>query len=493
VPQVLMVASEAAPFAKSGGLGDVLGSLPPALARAGVDVAVALPRYGFIPAAGLQRVRENLWIPLGPNTWPVEIYAAVEGGVPFFLIDCPPLYGRPGLYGEHGTDYPDNHIRFGLLCRAALEVVRHLFRPRVLHCHDWQAALIPAWLRYPLALDPTFLGIRTALTIHNLGYQGRFGREAMPETGLDESTVPVDVVTHRGDLNFLKAGIELADALTTVSPTYAREIQTPEFGCGLDELLRRRSADLTGILNGVDYSRWSPETDPYIATNYSAEDLSGKRDCKADLLAEFGLPAAAIDTPLIGVVSRFTSQKGFDLVAEAAAELASLDLLLAALGTGEPRYEKMFRELQQSYPGKVAVRIAYDEALAHKIEAGADMFLMPSRYEPCGLNQIYSLRYGTIPIVRLTGGLADTVEDGETGFGFHDYSAAALLEAVRRALEVWRDPRRWRRMMFRAMKKDFSWAASARRYAALYERLLEDSIGAAGELTSPAGVVENDR
>ena len=490
--QVLMVTSEATPFAKTGGLGDVLGSLPPALARAGVDVAVVLPRYGFIPAAGLQRVVESLSVPLGPNTWPVEIYAAVERGVPFFFIDCPPLYGRPGIYGEDGAGYPDNHIRFGLLCRAALEVVRRLFRPRILHCHDWQAALVPAWLRYPLALDPTFIGMRTVLTIHNLGYQGRFPPEAIPETGLGETTVPPDVLTHRGDLNFLKTGIELAGALTTVSPTYAREIQTPEFGCGLDELLCRRSADLTGILNGVDYYLWSPETDRYIATNYSAEDLSGKRDCKADLLAEFGLPASLLDTPLIGIVSRFTSQKGFDLIDAAAGELAALELALVALGAGEPRYEEMFRRLQQTYPEKIAVRIAYDEALAHKIEAGADMFLMPSRYEPCGLNQIYSLRYGTIPIVRATGGLADTVDE-ETGFRFTDYAPEALLDAVRRALEAWRDQRRWRRMMFRAMKKDFSWDASARQYTALYNRLLEPSAAGAGELTSSGGVVENDR
>lgn len=466
-----MVASEAAPFAKSGGLGDVLGALPAALVEQGATVAVALPRYGWIPLGGLVRVYENLPVWLGTRCWRTGIYTVTERGVPFLLVDCPELYDRPGLYGDGGADYPDNAVRFAVLARAGLEIVRRIFRPQVVHCHDWQAALVGPYMRHALALDPTFLGLKLMLTIHNLGYQGLFGREVLPAIGLDDSLFRADALEFHGQVNFLKGGIVFADAITTVSRGYAREIQTPEHGFGLHDLLRARAAVLTGILNGADYSQWNPETDPLIAANYSAADLSGKRICKRALLAECGWPEND-ERPVIGMVTRLAAQKGLDLVEAAAPDLVREDLHLVVLGTGDPHYEERLRRLAAEYPEKVWVRIAYDDRLAHQIEAGADMFLMPSRYEPCGLNQIYSLKYGTVPIVRATGGLDDTIDE-TTGFKFSDYTPEALLGAVRQALAAYYDRAEWQAMMLRGMAKDYSWAASAREYVALYQRLTQ--------------------
>jgi starch synthase len=471
VSRILMVASEAAPLAKTGGLADVLGSLPRALRDRGEEVAVVLPRYGGIGLDGTRRVFNDLRIWFGPACWRADLLSRESGGVPVYLVDCPALYDRETLYGPGGVDYPDNHVRFAVLCRAALAVARWLFRPDIVHGHDWQAALAPVLVRHQFSGDPTFYGMRTLLTIHNLGYHGLFPREILPEIGLDETLFTSGVVESWGRVGLLKAGILTADHLSTVSPTYAREIQTPEYGFGLDPLLRARAGVLTGILNGVDYAEWSPESDAHIAARYSSRDLSGKAACKRDLLAEFGLSADELRRPVVGIVSRFTSQKGFDLIAEVAREIAGLELTLVALGTGDPAYEEMFRDLAAAHPGRVAVRIAYDDRLAHKIEAGADMFLMPSRYEPCGLNQIYSLRYGTVPIVRATGGLDDTIDES-TGFKFREPSGAALLEAIGRALERWRDQAAWRAMMLAGMARDFSWAASAAEYSALYGRML---------------------
>lgn len=464
-----MVASEAVPFAKSGGLGDVLGALPPALAARGDTVAVVLPRYGWIPLGGLMRAYENLPVWLGTRCWRTDIYAATERSVPFLMVDCPELYDREELYGTGGTDYPDNAVRFAVLSRAALEIARWIFRPQVIHCHDWQAALVAPYMRHTLALDPTFFGMKIVLTIHNLGYQGRFGPEALPATGLDGSLYRPDALEFHGDVSFLKGGMVFADAITTVSRGYAREIQTPEYGFGLDGLLRARAGVLTGILNGADYSHWDPETDELIAANYSVADLSGKRECRRDLLRECGFPEGA-ERPVIGMVTRLAAQKGLDLVEETAEDLVREDLYLVVLGSGEPHYEERLQRLAAEHPDNVWVRIAYDNALAHKIEAGADMFLMPSHYEPCGLNQIYSLRYGTVPIVRATGGLDDTIDE-TTGFKFDDYTAGALLGAVRKALAAYRDKAGWRAMMVRGMGKDYSWAASAREYSELYRRV----------------------
>jgi starch synthase len=469
VSRVLMVSSEAAPFAKTGGLADVVGSLPAALQPLGHEVAVVIPRYGSISLKTARRLHD-LSIFLGPARFDISIYQAAAA-YPVYLVDCPILFERPGLYGESGADYPDNHIRFAVFCRAAMAVARAVFRTDIFHCHDWQSGLVPAYLRTASATDPTFLGCKTLFTIHNLGYQGLFPRTALAEVALDPSVYRPDGMEFFGRISYIKGGIAFADALSTVSPTYAREIQTPEYGFGLDGALRVRTADLSGILNGVDYNEWNPETDALIPAHYSADDLSGKRTCKRHLLQEFGLPAEAMERPLLGIVARFTPQKGMDILEKVAGRIVAEDVYLVALGTGDPEYEAFFRGTMAEHPGRIAARIGFDNGLAHRIEAGCDMFLMPSRYEPCGLNQIYSLRYGTVPVVRATGGLDDTIEDG-TGFKFAEYSGEALLEAVRAAAQVFGDPESWRQMMRRGMAKDFSWNVSAAAYSALYQRLL---------------------
>ena len=465
-----MVSSEAQPYAKTGGLADVVGALPSALKEAGDEVAVVVPRYGSIDLKRARRVYDGIAIYLGPTRHDVAIYQALAD-FPYYLVDCPPLFDRKGLYGEAGMDYPDNHIRFAVFARAALAVARVLFRTEIFHCHDWQSGLVPALLRSSFATDPTFLGAKTLFTIHNLGYQGLFPKTAMAEAALDADLFRPDGLEFFGQISYIKGGIAFADALSTVSPTYAREIQTPEYGFGLDGALRARTGVLTGILNGVDYQQWSPEIDTFIPAHYSAEYLAGKRVCKQHLLEEFGLPQAAMDRPLIGIVSRFTRQKGTDLLAEIAGQIVADDLYMVALGSGEPEYEAFFRQMAAAHPGRIALRIGFDNGLAHRIEAGSDMFVMPSRYEPCGLNQIYSLKYGTVPVVRATGGLDDTIEDG-TGFKFWDYSGQAFLGAVRAAAAAFSNPETWQETMRRGMRKDFSWKASATLYSALYRRLL---------------------
>lgn len=465
-----MVASEAAPLAKTGGLADVAGALPSVLQGCGDDVAVVIPRYESIDLQGARRVWDPLPVFLGPARYDAAIYQAPEE-YPLYLVDCPALYERKGFYGEAGVDYPDNHIRFAVFARAACAVARYLFPTEIFHCHDWQAGLVPAYLRTTLASDPTFLGVKTLFTIHNLGYQGLFPQTALAEAALDPSLYRPDGLEFFGRVSYIKGGISFADALNTVSPTYAREIQTPEFGFGLDGALRARAGVLSGILNGVDYREWNPETDAFLPARYSAANLAGKRICKEQLLAEFGLPAGAAEVPLIGIVSRLTRQKGADLIAEVAGEIVTAGFCLVALGNGEPEYEDFFRRMAAEYPDRIAVRIGFDNALAHRIEAGADLFLMPSRYEPCGLNQIYSLRYGTVPVVRATGGLDDTIEDG-TGFKFAEYTGQALAAALREAGRVFAGEAEWRAMMLRGMRKDFSWTRSAAAYSALYRQLL---------------------
>lgn len=465
-----MVSSEAAPLAKTGGLADVVGALPNALRSCGDEAAVVIPRYGTIDLKGCRRVYDTPPVFLGPARFDTSIYQA-PAEFPLYLVDCPKLYDRKGFYGEDGLDYPDNHIRFAVFARAALSVARFLFRTEIFHCHDWQSGLVPAFLRTTLATDPTFFGVKTLFTIHNLGYQGLFPRIALAEAGLDTSVYRPDGMEFFGRVSYLKGGIAFADWLSTVSPTYAREIQTPEYGFGLDGALRARSGQLTGILNGVDYREWSPENDTFIPARYSAADLSGKQTCKEELLAEFGLPPEAIDRPLLGIVSRFTRQKGADLLVETAARIVAEDVYLVALGTGDPEYEDFFQAMATGFPGRIAVRIGFDNGLAHRIEAGADIFLMPSHYEPCGLNQIYSLHYGTVPVVRATGGLDDTIDDS-TGFKFVDYSGEAFLSAVRQAIAAWSDREQWRAMMELGMARDFSWQQSAKAYSELFRQLL---------------------
>jgi starch synthase len=470
VSRVLMVASEAAPLAKTGGLADVLGALPAALQSVGDQAAVVIPRYGAIDLKGCRRVWENAPVFLGPARFDIVIYLAPEE-FPLYLVDCPPLFDRGGIYGEAGLDYPDNHIRFAVFSRAALTVARFLFRTEVFHCHDWQAGLVPVFLKSQFSTDPTFLGTKTLFTIHNLGYQGLFPKTALAEVALDPKVFTPAGLEFFGQVSYLKGGITFADAINTVSPTYAREIQTPEYGFGLDGVLRDRADVLSGILNGVDYREWSPENDPLVPARYSAADLKGKRICKEQLLEECGFPPEAIGAPLIGVVSRFTRQKGTDLIAAVAGDLVAEGMYLVAQGSGEPEYEEFFARMAAQYPGRIAVNFGYDNARAHRIEAGADLFLMPSQYEPCGLNQMYSLRYGTVPVVRATGGLNDTIEEA-TGFKFGEYSGQALLAAIRRAGQAWSDRAGWEALMRRGMEQDFSWGRSAAAYSALYRKLL---------------------
>jgi starch synthase len=472
------------PFAKTGGLADVVGALPPELAKLGHRVSVFLPLYKtvrpFLPEEMSFAVR-SVTIPFPSyNRFAGIVDGGVRDGVQYYFVDCPELFDRDGLYGpKTGVgDFWDNAERFGLFCRAVIEASKILGVPEIFHVHDWQAALIPILLRSVYYFDPAFRSTAVVLTIHNAGYQGWFPPSSIPLLLLPWDLFTFEKVEQNDTFNWLKGGLIYSDYLTTVSPTYASEIQTPEFGEGLQSILERRHWDLRGILNGVDYAHWDPAHDPKLAAHYTAKDLSGKAECRKDLLHAFGLENVKDTTPVIGIVSRFATQKGFDFVATIADQLMNRDLVLAVLGSGEPFYENFFRNLAYTHPGQVAVQVKYDDALAHKIEAGSDMFLMPSRYEPCGLNQIYSLKYGTVPIVRATGGLEDTVAEWDaaaetgTGFKFYGYNAWDLLGAIDRALAAFKEKESWQTLMRNGMAKDYAWEHPAREYQGVYEEVL---------------------
>jgi starch synthase len=472
--RILFVASEGLPFSKTGGLADVVEALPKALLAQGHDVAVVLPRYRNTPIKNI--IIKSLTIPMGTTLrFPAISDGARPGGVQYFFIDDPEYFDRDQLYGVAGRDYPDNAERFAEFARGAIELAKQLWLPDVVHCHDWQTALVPVLLRTAYAPDPQLSAVPVVFTIHNMGYHGLFPREVLGRIGLPDSLFRMNALEFFGHVNYLKGGLVFSDYLTTVSRKYAEEIQTTEYGHGLDGVMRTRADHLVGILNGVDYSIWNPEVDSLIAARYSAKDLAGKEVCKRDLLVEFQLPEENVARPVIGIVSRFADQKGFDLLAQVADALMEEDIAIVALGAGEAKHESMFRELAQQFPERLAVKIAYDNTLAHKIEAGADIFLMPSRYEPCGLNQIYSLRYGTVPVVRATGGLDDTIEPFDpangsgTGFKFSEYTGTALLAALHEALAAYGDKAAWRRLQANGMAKDFSWNTSAREYGRLYD------------------------
>ena len=452
----------------------MLEALPKALAALGHEVAVVLPRYAGVHASSV--VMPSLTIPLGGRLrFPAIADGTIVNGVRYFFVDDPAYFDRDGIYGNSAGDFPDNAERYSEFCRATLEIAKLVWPPDVIHCHDWQTALVPVLLRSAYSDDRLLKNIPVVLTVHNLGYQGHF-----PASVLASASIPTEVyhpagIEFFGIVNLLKGGLVYSDYLTTVSKKYAQEIQTPEFGYALDGVVRNRADRLVGILNGVDYTAWNPSTDKFIAAKFSPKDLAGKQTCKKELLEIFGLSSEHMSRPLLGIVSRFADQKGFDLIASIANELMDEDLVLTVLGTGERRYEELFEALANNFPGRVGLRIGYDNELAHKIEAGADMFLMPSRYEPCGLNQIYSLKYGTVPIVRATGGLDDTiesfdVEDGTgNGFKFEKYSGAAFLDAIRQALHLFTDERIWKRIQLNGMNKDFSWKRPAAEYAKLYK------------------------
>jgi len=475
---IAFVASECVPFSKTGGLADVVGALPRALAAAGHEISVFVPRYRLTRISEERTVVQSITIPFDDRYRFCSVLSgAGYPGVRFFFIDYPPYFDRDGLYGTASGDFPDNAERFALFCRAVLEASKILGVPDIFHCHDWQSALVPVLLRTQYLEDPAFRECGTVFTIHNIGYQGLFPAEILPLLTLPWDLFTITKMEFFGNVNFLKGALAYADLITTVSRKYAQEIQTTEFGFGLDGVLKERAQTVIGILNGVDYEEWNPETDRFIAAHYSADDLSGKRECKQDLLASFGLGNADPNLPVIGIVSRFAAQKGFDLIGQIVDRLALEDVLLTVLGSGDKLYEEMFLRLCRRVPNKIAVRIAYDNALAHKIEAGADMFILPSRYEPCGLSQIYSLKYGTVPIVRATGGLDDTIDPWDprtkkgTGFKFQEYTGEALLRTIHQALQLYRDQGSWQKLMRNGMSKDFSWRVSAREYVRSYERV----------------------
>jgi starch synthase len=475
--KILFVASEGLPFSKTGGLADVIEALPKALVAQGHEVAVVLPRYRGTKATTV--VIPSLTIPLSLRLrFPAILDGTQISGVRYFFVDDPTYFDRDGLYGDSGGDFPDNPERYSEFCRAAIEIVKQVWPADVIHCHDWQTALVPVLLRTSYGDDASVKDIPVVFTIHNMGYHGLFGREVLERAGLSSVLFSPAALEFFGKVNLLKAGLVFSDYLTTVSKTYAKEIQTPEFGYGLEGVVRNRADRLVGIVNGVDYSAWNPEKDRLIAMKYSAKDLSGKHVCKQAVLELFGIAPEHAARPLIGIVSRFVDQKGFDLIAEKAHDLMREELSLVVLGTGDRKYEELFQALASTFPGRVGVKITYDNEIAHKIEAGADMFLMPSRYEPCGLNQIYSLKYGTVPIVRATGGLEDTVETFDlehgtgTGFKFAEYSGDAMMYAIRQALHHCTDERIWKRIQLNGMAKDFSWKAPAAEYAKVYEAAL---------------------
>ncbi|MEW6412411.1 MAG: glycogen synthase GlgA [Candidatus Zixiibacteriota bacterium] len=482
--KILVVASEAVPFAKTGGLGDVVGALPRALARVGHHVKVFIPRYKTL-SLGYYQTRLLDWnsaVEIDSRKLPLSIECVRERKSPLehYFVRNDSLFSRSQFYVDDrtGADYPDNDDRFIFFTRAVLNTVKHLdWRPDVIHVHDWQAALIPAYLRLMLQDEPFFTGVKTVLTIHNLAFQGTFEADRFKSIGLPESHFyPTGPFEFYGKSNFLKAGIIYADKITTVSRRYAEEIQSSEMGCGLDGVLRQRSDDLIGIVNGVDYSVWSPSRDKKIPYTYYPANLSGKRMNKVELLNRLGLPVRD-GTPLIGIISRLSDQKGFDLIAEIAAAIFSMDVQMVVLGSGDAKYHELFESLEKQYPDRVKACLKFDDDLAHWIEAGADMFLMPSRFEPCGLNQMYSLKYGTVPIVREVGGLADTVQnyDASTsegnGFVFKDYSSGQLLATIKRATETYRRKRVWTKIMKAGMQLDYSWDNVAGKYIELFTKL----------------------
>ncbi len=479
--RICLVSSEIAPLAKTGGLADVSSALATYLHEAGHDVRVLVPRYARIDRAGLDIVPVAGLTDLSLRVGAQQIDFAIDQttlpgtDMPLYLLRCAQLYGRDSIY----TQDADEHVRFIVLSRAALEMCQQMgFAPDIMSCHDWQTALLPLYLQTTYAWDRLFAATQSVLTIHNIGYQGMFPAYVLDQLGLQGAEHHL----HQDDLkdgvvNFLKTGVLYANLITTVSPTYAREILGDDYGMGLNDLLRQRVQSVVGILNGVDYREWDPATDKFLPSNYSPDDMSGKRVCKERLLAEFGLHND-LDRPLIGIVSRLVHQKGIDLIGEVVPRLlGSHDFSLAVLGNGEHRYEALFEEMQRRFPGRVCYYRGYNNELAHWIEAGSDMFLMPSRYEPSGLNQMYSLKYGTVPIVRETGGLADSVQQIDaasgtgTGIVFRDYNEKGLEWAIDRALTLYRDKALWRRVIANGMAQNFSWQQQGAIYVELFRKL----------------------
>jgi starch synthase len=494
--KILLASSEVAPLVKTGGLGDVAGALPKALARLGHEVAIVMPFYGQIDREALTPVRvlPEVIVDLPAGRRALAVWRATLPGsesanpVLVYLIEDPALFERPHLYMmDGGREYPDNPLRFAYFCMAALWALRGIgWLPDLIHCNDWQTALIPLYLAHHPILreDLEMANIPVLFSIHNLAYQGLYPEEVLDQVGLPRAAFHDRELEFYGQLNLLKGALTRSRWLSTVSRTYAREIQTPEHGCGLEGVLAGRESRLSGILNGIDTESWNPETDPALAAPYSRNKLKGKAACKAALQKRFGL-AVKSGVPLMGMVSRLADQKGLDLLAEVLPGLLKGDVQFVLLGTGDPAYHEFFEKLAAEYPGKAGVELGFDDPLARRIEAGCDLFLMPSRYEPCGLNQMYSLRYGTVPVVRRTGGLADSIinatpsvlESGTaTGFVFTEYGAKALDGAIRRAIRLFKsDPAAWKKLVQTGMTQDFSWQHAAGEYERLYMKIAKTS------------------
>jgi starch synthase len=479
--KILFASSEVAPFAKTGGLADVSASLPSALANLGHRVVIVMPLYRTIKQGGfdLTPFENPLEVPFNKEILKEKIFFTQKEKNPAVcFIQQDNFFDREALYATPEGEYPDNAERFIFFSRGILQAAKTIdFQPDIIHCNDWQTGLVSAYLKSLYKTDPLFLKTRVIFTIHNLAYQGLFSKEYMRTSELPSEFFSMDGIEYYNKMNFMKAGIVFADFITTVSEKYAHEIRTSEFGYGLEGVLENRQANLIGVLNGVDYSLWSPDSDPHIVANYHLKDLSGKRECKKDLMDVFQLSGSG-EWPVIGMISRLADQKGFDILAEALDELMKRNLFLVILGKGDKKYEKQFSKIAEIHKGRVGVKIAFDNALAHKIEAGSDMFLMPSKYEPCGLNQMYSLKYGTIPIVRATGGLDDTISEfnPETaegnGFKFSAYSASDLAKTIKRALYMYRNKLLWKKLVVNAMNEDFSWHKSAKKYEQIYRNAL---------------------
>jgi starch synthase len=450
--KILLAASEVVPFAKTGGLADVAGALPLALEDLGQEVIIALPGYKAI-----KKLKNGI------------SYSSIGRDIKVYFIKNDKYFDRDGLYGDKTGDFKDNLERFSYYCRKTLELLKEInFKPDIIHVHDWQAALIPVYLKTLYADDDFYRNIKTILTIHNIGYQGLFPREEFPKLGLDWSLFNIEGFEFYGKVNILKAGIEFCDYINTVSPTYSKEIQTKEFGFGLEGVLNKRRDVVFGILNGLDYSIWNPPEDKFIAKNYSLENIKDKREDKQDLQRFCNLPVKA-DVPLFGIVSRLAEQKGFDILATGIDSICKMDLQLVILGTGDLKYHLILEDMVKKYPKVISLHLRFDDPLAHKIYAGSDIFLMPSRYEPCGLGQMISLKYGTIPLVFKTGGLADTVSE-KNGFVFSRYSKDDLLKIIKNATAAFKNKNKWDTLMETAMKCNFSWKESGKKYLRLYEK-----------------------
>lgn len=476
--EVLFVTSEIYPFSKTGGLGDVMGALPLTLHNKGVKTAVITPFYGRMNLDGnkVRLVYSDLSVgyPWPPIT--AEIYQADYYGMPVYFVGRGEYFDRRYYYNTHSGDYFDNCERFIFFCKAVMKWARLLTdAPAVIHSHDWQSSLVPAYLYFERLKDSFWKNTKSVSTIHNLAFQGRFSGRLFADSGLPISAWNMDGAEFYGDFNMLKTGIAYSDAVTTVSPTYAEEILGPDFGCGLEGILTKYSTKLTGILNGADYNVWDPRNDKFLPCCYDSEKISGKKECKKTVISEFHLSEDFENKPLLGFIGRIREQKGIDMLIDIIPDLMKKNAGLIVLGEGNLKYEAQLLELMEAYPGQLSVQIGYTEEMAHIIQAGCDIFLMPSRYEPCGLTQIYALRFGTVPVATAVGGLCDTItpypSKEATGFTFEKSESSLFLKGVEKALTVWKNKKEWRAMVKRAMEKEFSWSRSAEEYIKMYRKL----------------------